>query len=103
MTIPAPLKARDRALRDAIARRDYDGVDDLLGALRLAADESIGRETDLSARREIARWMLATIEWARLMLTTQRQRWAEELEALPRVDRFLAGADTPASDVCVDL
>jgi hypothetical protein len=101
--IPAPLKARDRKLRDAIARRDYDGLDDLLEGLRLAADESIGRTTDPAARREIARWMLATIKWARLMLTTQRQRWAEELEALPRVDRFLAGAGTSVSDVCVDL
>ena len=47
--------------------------------------------------------MLTTIEWARLMVTTQRQRWAEELEALPQVDRFLAGTAGDVSDVCVDL
>lgn len=101
--IPPQLKARDRNLRDAIARREYEGLNELLEDLRIAADESIHRTDDPAARREIARWMLATIEWARLMLTTQRQRWAEELEALPRVDRFLAGTAAVSSDVCVDL
>jgi hypothetical protein len=100
--IPAQLKARDRELREAIARREYGGLDEMLESLRVAVDEDIHRTNDPVARREIARWMLATIEWARLMLTAQRQRWAEELEALPRVDRFLAGT-TSASDVCVDL
>jgi hypothetical protein len=101
--IPAQLKARDRELRDAIARREYGGLEGLLERLRVAADESIHRTNDPVARREIARWMLATIEWARLMLTAQRQRWTEELEALPRVDRFLAGTAVEPSDVCVDL
>src|SRR5690348_16604299 len=101
--IPAELKKRDRELRDAIARREYGGLDELLEGLRVAADENIHRTNDPVARREIARWMLATVEWTRLMLTAQRQRWAEELEALPRVDRFLAGTRAAASDVCVDL
>jgi hypothetical protein len=101
--ISAQLKARDRELRDAIARGEYDNLDSLLDRLRVAADENIHCANDLAARREIARWMLSTIEWARLMLSTQRQRWAEELEALPRVDRFLAGAAVASSDVCVDL
>lgn len=101
--IPEQLKARDRELREAIARGEFDGLDNLLENLRAAADDSIHRTDDPVARREIARWMLGTIEWARLMLTTQRQRWAEEMEALPRVDRFLAGAVDSSSDVCVDL
>jgi hypothetical protein len=101
--ISAQLRVRERELRDAIARGEYDGLDGLLERLRLAADESIRRTNDPAARREIAGWMLGTIEWARLMLTTQRQRWAEELEALPRVDRFLAGTAAASSDVCVDL
>ena|SRR6185312_6028528 len=101
--IPAELQARDRELRDAIARREYDDLDALLERLRRAADENIQRTNDPVARREIARWMLDTIEWARLMLTTQRQRWAEELRALPRVGRFLAGTAAASSDVCVDL
>ena len=101
--ISAQLRARDRKIRDAIARAEYDGLDELLANLRLAADEGMQRTDDPAARREIARWMLGTIEWARLMLSTQRTRWAEELDALPRVDRFLAGAVVESSDVCVDL
>ncbi|HEY4085601.1 MAG TPA: hypothetical protein VGM43_06660 [Bryobacteraceae bacterium] len=101
--ISAQLKARDRELRDAIARGEYDCLDELLAGLRLAADENIQRTDDPAARREIARWMLNTIEWARLMVATQRQQWAEELDALPRVDRFLAGAAAASSDICVDL
>ena len=101
--IPAQLEARDRELREAIARREYGGLDELLEGLRLAADENIQQTKDPAARREIAGSMLATIEWARRMLTTQRQRWAEELEALPRVDRFLAGTAAASSDICVDL
>jgi len=101
--IPAQLKAREREVRDAIARREYDGLGELLEGLRLAADEAIRGTNDPAARGEIAGWMLTTIEWARLMVTTQRQRWAEELEALPRVDRFLAGTAGDVSDVCVDL
>jgi len=101
--IPAQLKARGRELRDAIARGEYDALDELLEGLRVAADEAIRYTDDPVAHREIARWMLATIEWARLMVTAQRQRWAEELDALPRVDRFLAGAAASSSDVCVDL
>ncbi|HEU5021019.1 MAG TPA: hypothetical protein VFT60_03990 [Bryobacteraceae bacterium] len=102
--IPAQLKARDRELRDAIARGEYGDLDELLEGLRVAAEENLQRTRDPVARREIARWMLATIEWARLMLTAQRQRWAEELEALPRVDRFLAGTAVGASsEMCVDL
>jgi hypothetical protein len=100
--IPGQLQARDRELREAVARREYGGLDELLEGLRVAADENIQRTNDPAARREIAGWMLATIEWARLMVTTQRQRWADELEALPRVDRFLAGT-AEVSDVCVDL
>jgi len=101
--IPVELQSRDRELREAVARLEYDNLDVLLERLRVAADENIRRTNDPVARREIARWMLATIEWARLMLTTQRHRWAEELEALPRVDRFLAGTAATSSDVCVDL
>lgn len=101
--IPAELKDRGRELREAIARREYDGLGERLEGLRVAADENIRRTNDPVVRREIAAWVLETIEWARLMLTTQRQRWAEELAALPRVDRFLAGAAAVSSDVCVDL
>jgi hypothetical protein len=101
--IPAQLQSRDRELREAIARRDYDRLNELLAGLRREADEHMARAADAAERRRIAGWVLATIEWARLMLTTQRQRWADELEALPRVDRFLAGAGAPASDVCLDL
>jgi len=101
--IPAQLKARECNVREAIARSEYAGLDDLLEKLRVAADASIRCANDPAARREIASWMLATIEWARLMIATQRQRWAEELEALPRVDRFLAGTAGSSSDVCVDF
>lgn len=102
--ISAQLRAHEREVRDAIARCEYDGLGGLLEALRVAADAAICGATDPAARREIAGWVLATIEWARLMVETQRQRWVEELEALPRVDRFLAGtAAGSSSDVCVDL
>jgi hypothetical protein len=101
--ISLQLKAHERRLREAIARREYDDLEKLLAGLQQAADENIHDTNDPAARREIARWMLATIEWSRLMVTTQRQRWSEEMEALPRVDRFLAGTAPPASDVCIDL
>jgi hypothetical protein len=101
--IPAPLRACGGQLRDAIARREYDDLGGLLDDLRRAAEENIQGTNDPATRREIARWMLSIVDWARLMLTTQRQRWADEITALPRADRFLAGAVPAASDVCVDL
>ncbi|HVW07885.1 MAG TPA: hypothetical protein VHC90_04855 [Bryobacteraceae bacterium] len=101
--IPAQLKTRERKLRAVIARREYGEIGHLLAGLQHAADEYIQGRTDPATRREIAAWMLGTIEWARLMVTAQRQRWAEELETLPRVDRFLVGTGEPSSDVCVDL
>ncbi len=101
--IPAELRVRERELRDAIARGEFDNLDSLLGGLRLAADAGVQGTDDPVARREIAGWMLGTIEWARLMIAAQRQRWADELETLPRVDRFLAGTNAESGDVCVDL
>jgi hypothetical protein len=101
--IPEQLQTRERELRDAIARCEYDGLGELLEGLRVATDEVICGANDLNVRREIAGWMLATIDWARLMVATQRQRWVEELGTLPRVDRFLAGTAGASSDVCVDL
>ena len=44
-----------------------------------------------------------TISWARLMVIAQRKTWADELDCLPMVSRYLdRGTGTPAG-VCLDL
>lgn len=93
--IPEPLKEQERRLRKAIERRQYREVPRLMEDLRRTADQNPGPE--VSAR------MLATIRWARLMVTTQRQMWADELELLPAVNRYLERLPDPPPGLCLDL
>lgn len=101
--IPAQLKACEGELRKAIAQRQYDEVALHLNELSRAADKLLKHSHDAAARREIAGSILETIEWARRMIVAQRQSWAEELEQLPQVGRFLSAPENANAEVCVDL
>jgi hypothetical protein len=93
--IPEPLIEHERRLRSAIERRQYGDLPKLLEDMRLIADQH--------RKPDVANWMRATIDWARLMVITQRQMWADELDRLPMVSRYLdRGMKTP-SGVCLDL
>jgi hypothetical protein len=93
--IPEILKENERRLRKAIARRHYRDLPWLLDDLSRNAAEHRNPET--------AQWMRANIEWARLMVLTQRQTWAAELERLPMVNRYLDRPADPSRAVCLDL
>jgi hypothetical protein len=92
--IPEPLLEHGRRLRRAVERRQYGDLPELMESMRLIANQH--------RRPEVAKWMRGTIEWARLMVMAQRQVWADELDCLPMVSRYLARTDTPTG-VCVDL
>jgi hypothetical protein len=93
--IPEPLIEHERHLRRAVERRQYDDLPKVLEDMRVIAVQH--------RRPDVANWMRATINWARLMVMTQRQMWADELDCLPMVSRYLDhGTETP-SGVCVDL
>ena len=107
--IPERLRVIESDLRKVIARRQYSGLSARLGELRRIADEYLGEvPSGHPLRLEIAHWVLDTVEWARLMVTTQRQALSNELERLPRIATYTAsryqdhiGRRNPS--VCVDL
>jgi hypothetical protein len=104
MMIPEQLRANGRELRRAIARRQYGDLPRKLEELRGIAEEHLA---DLpvgdALRQEIVAWTLGTIEWARLMVATQRQVWSEELALLPKVGRYLDDSDRRTRTMCLDL
>jgi hypothetical protein len=93
--IPEPLIEHECRLRRAVERREYDELPKLLEEMRLIADRH--------RRPDVAKWMRGTIDWARLMVITQRQIWADELECLPIVSRYLERSPGPLPAVCMDL
>ena len=93
--IPVPLLEHERRLRRAIERRQYGDLPKVLEDMRLIADQHRQPET--------AKWMRGTINWARLMAITQRQIWADELDCLPMVSRYLEHSLETPSGVCLDL
>jgi hypothetical protein len=103
--IPEILREKERALRRAVERRAYDGLRQQLEAFRAIADTHIAALPAGDPRRtEIASWMLATVEWASLMLTTQRQIWSGELARLPLVGKYASGRPCQTKpSVCLDL
>jgi len=93
--IPEPLLEHEQRLRRAVERRQYGDLPKLLEDMRLIADQH--------RRPDVAKWMRGTISWARLMVIAQRKTWADELDCLPMVSRYLdRGTGTPAG-VCLDL
>ena len=93
--IPEPLLEYERRLRGAVERRQYGDLPKLLEDMRLIAHQH--------RRPDVAKWMRGTIDWARLMVIAQRQIWADELDCLPMVSRYLERClETPAG-VCLDL
>jgi len=102
--IPKPLTTIERELRNAIGRRQYSDLPERLEKLRRLADTCIAElSVNNLQRQEIVSWMLATIEWARLMVVTQRQAWSDELVRLPRVERYFGGPSRQPPGVCLDL
>jgi hypothetical protein len=93
--IPKPLLEHERRLRRAVERRQYGDLPGLFEEMRLIADQH--------RRPDVAKFMRGTINWARLMVIAQRQVWADEMDCLPMLSRYLdRGTKTP-SGVCVDL
>ena len=102
--IPETLTEIGRKLRKAVDRRQFGDVTPRLNELCRMADEcAAGLPEADPLRRELAAWMLETIEWIRLMLVTQRQIWSGELARLPRIGRYLDQTESRSPDVCVDL
>jgi hypothetical protein len=93
--IPEPLRALELRLRGAVERRQYDDLPKLLEDMRLIADQH--------RRPDVAKWMRGTIDWARLMVIAQRQVWADELDCLPMVSRYLERSPGSLPAVCIDL
>jgi hypothetical protein len=93
--IPEILQENERQLRKDIERRQYDELPRRLEDIRRIACEH--------GRPEVALWLQGTIEWARLMVMTQRQAWADELDRLPMVNRYLERNPRALPAVCIDL
>ena len=107
--IPERLRAIERDLRKAGGRREYSSLTALLKDIRRVADEYFAElPAGHPLRLEIAHWVLDTIEWARLMVTTQRQVLVNEAERLPKIATYTAGRyqnhiGHRPSTVCIDL
>jgi hypothetical protein len=97
--IPEALKESEHRLRQAIERRQYRELPGLFEDTRRIALEHRRPET----AAEISEWMIVTIGWARLMVTAQRQMWADESERLPLVNRYLEPGTAPPAGLCLDL
>lgn len=93
--IPEPLLDHERRLRTAVERRQYGDLPGLLEDMRLIADRHQGPD--------VAKWMRGNINWARLMVIAQRQIWADQLDCLPIVSRYLERRPQASSGVCLDL
>jgi hypothetical protein len=93
--IPEPLLQHEHRLRRVVERRQYAELPRLLEEMRLIADQH--------RRPEVAKWMRGTINWARLMVSTQRQIWANELDRLPMLSRYLERSSEIPSGFCLDL
>jgi hypothetical protein len=93
--IPAALLGKEREFRRAVERRQYRELTPLLDQMRLIAQQHPGPE--------VAEWMQATIRWATIMVTVQRQNWADELGRLPLVSRYLERGQDSLPGICLDL
>lgn len=90
--IPDDLRKKEQQIRNAIARVQYKDVLQQIELLRRSADEHIAAlEPGDVVRLQIAAWMLDTMKWGRLMLATQRQVCASNLERLPRISQYTQG------------
>jgi hypothetical protein len=102
--IPEQLTKRERDIRSAVAHRQYAGVPEQVEELRLAVDECLaGLAIGHPLRREIIQWSLATIQWARVMIMTQRQTWRGQAALLPQLGKYLKSEDHRPRGVCFDL
>jgi hypothetical protein len=102
--IPEVLETREKELRRAVERRQFDAVDSLIASFCGLADEHIVSLTaDNPLRVEIVTRVLTVLEWARLMLCTARADCSEQLDRLFWANRYLERPDHAELGVQVDL
>ena len=88
--IPRAIATAEQELRRAIERRQTGDISRCLAAYGEAARNHFeSLRSDDPMRIQMFEQVLSVLEWARLMIQTQRSIWAEELRALDRMDRFL--------------
>ncbi len=108
--LPDRLRGKEQEIRKAVARRQYGDLPRKLEDLQRAAAEHMAELPANDSRRlEVIGSVRNTIEWARLMLITQRQIWSAELQRLPLIVTYTRGfsADSAgghsARRTCLDL
>ena len=102
--IPEALELRERELRRAVERHQFDAADSLIASFCGLADEHIGAlPADGPDRYEIVTRVLTVLEWARLMLCTARADCSEQLDRLFWANRYLDRPDRADLGVQVDL
>ena len=102
--IPETLEIRERELRRAVERRQFDAVDSLINSYCALADEHLSSlAVGNPVRYEIVTRVLSVLEWARLMLYTGRADCSEQLDRLFRANRYLDKPDRIDSSVQIDL
>jgi hypothetical protein len=102
--LPEHLETKENEIRAAVARRQYGDLPRMLEDLRVMVDEHIHPfPKDDPTRLAIFRRMLATNQWARLMLATQRQIWSTELSLIAGLGRYLDREDRRQRGVCLDI
>jgi hypothetical protein len=102
--IPESLKRRELDIRDAVVRRQYAVLSEKVDELRRAADGYLETlDAGHPLRREIIQWLMATTEWARVMVVTQRQTWWNQAAHLPRLGQYLKADERRPRGMCLDL
>jgi hypothetical protein len=102
--IPEALEIRERELRRAVERRQFEAVDSLIASFCGLADEYLSSlPVGNPDRREILTRVLAVLEWARLMLCTARAACSGQLDRLFWANRYLDRPDRAEIGVRIDL
>jgi hypothetical protein len=102
--VPEALEIRERELRRAVERHQFEAVDSLIASFCGLADEHIvSFPAGHPDRFEIITRVLAVLEWARLMLYTARADCSEQLDRLFWANRYLDRPDRTDLGVQIDL
>ncbi len=102
--VPEALEIRERELRRAVERHQFEAVDSLIASFCGLADEHIvSFPPGHPDRYEIITRVLAVLEWARLMLYTARTDCSEQLDRLFWANRYLDRPDRTELGVQIDL
>jgi hypothetical protein len=102
--IPEALEIRERELRRAVERHQFEAVDSLIASFCGLADERLSSlPVGHPDRYEIVTRVLAALEWARLMLYTTRTDCSDRLDRLFRANCYLDRPDRTDLGVRIDL